>query len=244
MSSSLKVSFSPKKEQVTAIKEWLIEENHLFAEEDFNGFFCNWNVIQSLFEKQQMAVVLLDRVPIGFAVWFDSSDFTATIDIVEIHHKYRGMGYGKILIDHLIEYFRRRGIVAIDLQCAPVSSKTYWKSLGFTEFEDNPRINKDCYKLLIPINENYPQDNDLDEVIEIWDIDFYSADNSPPKWSWAVKFIHGTNNLLVPIILPGHYDWRIRWKKDGNILIDQKVKYFGKDEIWYAGYIILRSLKI
>lgn len=240
---NLKISFAPKESHLKVIKEWLIIERDLFVDGDFNGFYCNWRIIQSLFQEQQMAVALLDDFPVGFVVWFESSDFSATIDIVEIHHKYRGMGYGKILIDQLIDFFRGKGIVAIDLQCAPISSKSYWKGLGFTEFVDIPRIDKDCYKLLVPINEHCSQNKDLDEVIEIWNIDFYRADNTPPKWSWVVKFIPGTDHLLLPIILPGHYDWRIRWKKDGNTLIDQKVRYFGKDEIWHAGYIILRSLK-
>lgn len=241
---NLEISFTPNKNQLIAIKDWLIEERDKFLDTAFNGFFCNWTNIQSHFENEQMAIVLLDKRPIGFVVWYKSSDLTITIDIAEIHFNFRGKGIGKFFIDQIIEYFRKRGIVAINLQCAPVSSKSYWEKVGFIPYDERMGRNNEHYKLIAPSCPIFKPEleDDNSEVIELWNLETFQANDALPKWTWKVEYKFGTRKLSKPIINPSYYDWRIRWRKGETVFGDHKVKYFGNENILHGGFLVLNSL--
>lgn len=241
MKISIEISFKPTQQQMDIIEGWLIDED-----KDLNqGFYCNWNIIQSSFNKNGIAIISLNRLPIGFAIWNHSLDYTVTLDIVEINPKFRGQGFGNILISQLFEYFKSKKIVVVDLQCSPANSENYWRKLKFAEFPDFMRRNggnKNLYKVLIPSNS--PQIvKDSVEQIELWNGEPFETRNKKPTWTWKIKFIKGTRQLAEPIIFPCHYDWRIRWKKDNTIIVDDKVKYFGTQEICFGKYIIINQLK-
>ena len=48
-------SFAPPKDQLDEIERWLIEEDNLKGE----GFYCNWEIIASSFDKKNLATVSL-----------------------------------------------------------------------------------------------------------------------------------------------------------------------------------------
>ena len=146
----MKITFTPNKSHVYTIRNWLIEEQINFRRDDFNGFYCNWRLIISSFEKKQMAVALQKDFPIGFATWYERPNYSAAIDIVEIHFRHRHRGIGTILVNQLFTYFKAKGKVAIDLECNPSASKSFWKKLGFIEFDPTVATEQDLHKIPIP----------------------------------------------------------------------------------------------
>jgi len=78
-------------------------------------------------------------------------------------------------------------------------------------------------------------------LIEIWDNEPVKTTDLPPTWVWSVIF-EQEKKLKTSIIHPCYHDWRIRWKKDGAVMIDDKVKYFCKQRILFGTFLILEVL--
>ncbi|HNP98507.1 MAG TPA: GNAT family N-acetyltransferase [Bacteroidia bacterium] len=242
-SDKIQVSFSPTINQIDEIEKWLIAERKKTGE----GFYCNWNIIKSLFQKNQLAAITHNKKAIGFATWSYTSDLTARIDIVEIKPTYRNKGIGRALIMRLFHFLKERNICVVGLQCSPSNSEVVWKRLGFIDFPGNPEkygfyIDEDkrLYTMLIPPLQP-SHDHESYETIELWKDEPYRTKDIQPTYKWHIVFKNGTRELLKPIIQPGHYDWRIRWQIKDKIIVDNKVKRFG-NEIDFGNFIIIKEL--
>jgi hypothetical protein len=82
---------------------------------------------------------------------------------------------------------------------------------------------------------------DTEDKIELWIDEPYMTRNISPKYTWNIDFIKDTRRLAKPIIHPAHYEWRIRWTSNGQIVVDHKVKYFPTD-IYFGTFIIIDEL--
>jgi GNAT superfamily N-acetyltransferase len=243
--NDLEIDFKPTKEHLNTIKAWLIEEREKSGE----GFFCNWEVITDAFAKKTMVLIYKSKSPIGFLTWFDWGAVT-TIQIAEIKPGLRRMGYGRLLAEFFFSKMTQQGVVALNLHCQPTKSEKVWKKLGFKEypnvrdFEDfHDEDGKHLYKILVPhLKPSSPKENN--ERIELWSVEPYQTTNNPPLWQWYPKFEKNNRTLVKPIIFPGKRDWNIRWTKEGKIMIDDKVKRFGKMEIDFCNFIIITQLPL
>ncbi len=94
---SYQVTFSPTYKQVGEVEKWLITERQKTGD----GFYCNWNIIKSSFENNELATISLNNKTIGFATWRLTSDKTARIEIAEVEPTNRNKGIGKILTTQL-----------------------------------------------------------------------------------------------------------------------------------------------
>ncbi len=230
----MKISFKPTEKQITEIKKWLIEEQNDTGE----GFYCNWERILSSFTKKNAVVISIDKKTIGFATWKYSYDFIATLDIVEIKPTHRWRGVCKELILQLFKHFIGENIYAVDLQCAPASSETAWKQLGFKSLHENDEEkNKQLYQILIPTSKTSIF-NEENEFIELWN----EEPNSEATWTWKLEFKKGTRNLITPIVHPCNKDWKIKWRYRGVTLKDDQVKYWRKDEIDFGDFLIITKM--
>jgi predicted GNAT family acetyltransferase len=243
---SYQVIFSPTNKQVDEIEKWLIAEK----KETGNGFYCNWNIIESSFYKNELVTISYNNKTIGFATWRLTTDKTARIEIAEVKPTHRKKGFGKKLTNQLLNFLKDKGACVVDLQCAPETSEPIWKRLGFVEFPDpskNYNFNYDGdKKLYMILSEHLPTSSvqRADETIELWNDEPYTTDeNTPPTYLWNIDFIDGTRKLSKPIIHPAHYDWRLRWKINGKTIKDDKVKRF-KTEIYFGDFIIIDELPI
>ncbi len=239
----IQVSFSPTINQIDEIEKWLIAERKKTGE----GFYCNWNIIKASFQNNQLGIITYNKKTIGFATWMLTSDLTARIDIAEIKPTYRNKGIGRVLIMQLLSFLKKRNICVIDLQCSPSNSEDVWKRLGFIDFPDNPEKygfyfdeDKRLYITLIPTLQP-SQNHESDETIELWNDEPYLTKDVQPTYKWNLEFKNGTRELVMPIIQPGHYDWRIRWQIKDKTIVDNKVKRFGK-EIVFGKFIIIKEL--
>ena len=242
--NNYKVTFSPTKEQLDEIEKWLIDENKIAN----SGFYCNWKIIISSFNVNELATISLNNETIGFVIWSIISDKTARIEIAEVKPSFRNSGFGKKLIDQLIVYLKENNIYVIDLLCAPADSEFFWKSYGFVEFPDPPenyKFRTDDDKKLYKILSDHLQpntDRQNDEIIQLWNDEPYRTKEMPtPSYSWNIEFIEGTKRLIKPIIQPANNDWRILWSIKGKTIIDGKVKRFTK-EIVFGTFIIIDEL--
>lgn len=239
MKISIEILFKPNQKHLQQIEDWLLEEE----EATRNGFYCNWNIIKNSYENNEMSIIVLNKVVIGFVIW-QIYHYSATINIIEINPKYRGQQFGNLLINQLFQFFKTKGIVVVELQCAPETSESYWKLQKFIEFPDFERWNsgnKKLYKILVP-HCKYQKLTDKFEQIQLWDDEPYATKNKKPVWTWKIKYKKGTNKLIEPIIFPSDYNWRICWKKDNEIFVDDKVKYFDKQKIIEGKFIYINEL--
>jgi len=142
----------------------------------------------------------------------------------------------------LFDHFRSKLIYVVDLCCAPASSQSYWRGLKFKaspSFEGSDSINKELYRIIVECSKSQNVISKAPEIIELWDGEPYETINSIPNWTWRVKYNKGTKELKTPIIIPGHPNWRIRWRKGELVIFDGKVWRFKKKEIYFGGYIVI-----
>lgn len=236
------VSFSPTSQEIGQIEQWLTDERNETGE----GFLCNWRVIKSAFDENEIATILIDGEPVGFITWQIFSKRCAEIVIAEVKPSHRNRGLGKSLVNSLFEFFRKKNIVVVSLECSPESSEPIWRKLGFVDFPDtpekynlNPYGNKNLYRVLIPSLQT--SQAGVGETIELWNDEPYIALSSSPNYIWNLEFKQGGRELVKPIVHPSHYDWRMRWSDNGKVIKDSKVKHFGS-EIDFRRFIIISEL--
>jgi len=242
---SYQVTFSPTIKQVGEIEKWLIAER----KKSGDGFYCNWDTIKSSHSRNELVTISLNNKTIGFATWQLTTERTARIEIMEVKPTHRHKGIGKKLTTKLLNYLTDKNICVVDLQCSPETSEPVWKKLGFIEFPDPPEnynFNSDDSKqLYIILTENLQTSSvqHTDETIELWNDEPYRTNNTLPTYTWNLEFVPGTRKLAKPIIYPGHYEWRLRWKINGKTIKDDKVKRF-VTEIDFGTFIIIDELTL
>lgn len=238
--SEIKYSFSPTKYQLNEIKNWLIEEINSTG----FGFYDNWNCIESAYNKREIATISENNQTIGFITWSNYAKFSAIINITAIKSTHRNKGVGKKLISKLFTKLIFKNIYSVRLECAPSTSELFWRHIGFTDFPSCHYwngINKNLYKILVP-HLNQEREETMDEYIELWDNEPDFTEKLNSTWKWKLIFKDGTRELKNPIIHPCRKDWRIRWKNIDKIIIDEKVKRFGENEIIFEDFIVINKL--
>jgi len=237
MENEYKINFPPSKIDLKKIEDWLIKENEKYDE----GFYCNWNIIESSFKKNSLITLEQNDFPIGFVVW-RQSDIFIEIDIMEIHYDYRTKGFGRIFFGIFSESFKAKGVVAIKLFCEPRESEHFWRKMGFIKFPQRGCSESDLtfYKPLIEVCETTETPNELNKI-ELWDVEPYQLKNKKSRWSWDIITENGL--LIKPIIQPCHVNWNIRWTKNGKIQKEDKVKYFSTNNpIEFSPFVFIKRL--
>ena len=238
MSTIIKIDFNPKEADWIYVQNWLKEEDHNSGK----GFYCNKRIIQNAFQNHGMAIISVDKKAIGFVTWYFNAEYSARIDITEIHPDYRKFGYGRVLINHLLQYFAAQNIYTVDLECAPVSSVHFWKKFKFCAFPPNVSDTSEkveLYKILIDSSRPVRSKVDANEVVELWNGEPFETDDQNPYRTWKLEYIKGTRILKKPIICPCDFDWRIRWRKGSEVFYDEKVKRFKRIKTQDGRYLII-----
>lgn len=241
MSTTIKIDFKPKKVDWEYIQNWLIEEDAKSG----TGFYCNIDLIKQSFVRNKMVVITVDNKAIGFVTWYLDSASSARVDITEIHPNYRKLGYGRVLVNHLFQYFVEKNIYTVDLQCAPVSSVHFWKKIKFREFPKHEiwvSQKIELYKILVDTLKPVALNPNNTEVIELWSGEPYETKDLEPVLRWKLGYIKGTKKLKKPIITLCDVEWRIRWRKGNDVFYDGEIKRFAKLNIQYGRYLAIVSL--
>ena len=129
----MKIVKKPTEAHLKDLYRWLKAEQIASGE----GFFCNWNIIESSFSEDKLYIVESGSRAVALLVkWQFSSNFG--IDILTVEPRYRGSGIGRYLATGLIDEAKSENAEKISIQCMPTSSEAFWKSIGFTEDPDKP----------------------------------------------------------------------------------------------------------
>jgi len=228
----MNLNVNPNSKQLEEIKFWLIEEYEKFNQ----GFYCNWNVIESAFNRKQFFSFEIKRQIIGFISWTAYSNPYVVIDTMEIHPNFRKKGFGKILYQKAENYFRQQNYIAIQLFCSPKESEKFWKKMKFTKFPETGYSEPELsyYKPLIEINK--PINKEANNKLELWDLEPYEIKEQKPKWTWEIK------ENQKPILQPYNANWNLRLTLNGKIEKENKVKYFSpKREIEIGPFLFIEK---
>lgn len=216
----MKIIKNPNIEQLAEIKNFLIEEDQL----NNDGFYCNWNIIEKSFHENHLFALDLKGEILGFLTWTSYENQYLAIDIFVVNQKYRNKGFGKIFYEKVEKYFMENNFIAIKLFCSPKSSEMFWKKMGFTKFPDRGHSEPELsyYKPLIQ-TKVLSDNNNLTDKFELWDLEPYQIKGQTAKWTWSIE------DNKYPILTPCNSNWNLRLTKNGQLIKEDKVKYFDRN---------------
>lgn len=222
IAKELQINSKPSKTDLSVIEKWLQEE----LEETGEGFHVNWNVIEKAFYDNNLITFSYQNSSIGFVTFYES-DIHVEVEIFVIEPKHREKGMGKFFYEKVAEHFKLKSYLALKLFCSPPDSEAFWEKMGFIEYPDigfgKHRLT--YYKPLIGTLKTSTNEKHKNKL-ELWDCEPHQKKDTPPTWSWDLDI---NNNPTLPIMLPCHHDWVLRWVKNGVIKQENKVKYFASN---------------
>ena len=238
MKDEIQINITPTQSDLAKIEEWLIDEERELNE----GFYCNWNIIKKTFNSGELITLNLKEKPIGFLVW-SKGEIYAEIDILEIKPDYRKNGIGKVFFEQISDYFKQKGFLVIKLFCSPRESEKFWKKMGFIKFPDRGYSESDLtyFKPLIK-TQSTSANQKTENKIELWDVEPYQKNSSQPKWTWNVEL--SDDKLEFPIIQACNCNWNLKWTKNGEIVKEEKVKYFDskKNRVDFSPFLHIEKI--
>ncbi len=213
--------------QLEEIKVWLIEED----KKTNQGFYCNWNIIETSFNRNLFFTFEFEEKIIGFLCWTDFDSYIG-IDIMEIHPEFRNKKFGREFYKKAEKYFQSKKYKAIKLFCAPKESEHFWKKMEFRKFPNRGCSEPELtyYKPLIELNE--PVIEGCDNKLELWNLEPYQIKEQKANWIWNIK------NNNKPILQPCNPNWNLRLTLEGKVINEDKVKYFSRDKEIYLGHFL------
>ncbi|GEM_PF-4031783 len=124
-----------------ASQEW--KEGGYRGNQPVQGFRCNWD---SVVEEWREGLSKIHCLVVNCRV----VGFLDGTDILEIHPDNRGLGYGRILSDFMLQLAWEQGRSVVKIEIARLSAKPFWKQMGFTVVEDRGGCGdgKFAYKIL------------------------------------------------------------------------------------------------
>lgn len=230
----MNIVLNPNSDQLEEMKKWLIEED--LTSND--GFYCNWNIIQNSFDKQNLIILEKNNKSIGFVCWNTFGEPYAIIDIMEIHPKFRKQGFGEAFYKKIEEFFKSKRFKVIKLHCSPPSSEAFWQKMEFQKFPKRGYSESELtyYKPLIKTN--IPTLDDVQNKLELWDMEPYQVnEEKKARWRWEI------GNNKRPILHPCNPNWNLRLSKNGKIIKEDKIKYFDrKNEIEIGPFLFIENI--
>ena len=232
------IVIAPKEQDIDEILVWLKRER------DSNGvgFYNNRDVIYKSFQSGKAIVLKHGVENIGMVIWSED-EIHVNIDIFVINPYCRGQGYGRLFYKAISEYFRNEGFKAMKLFCSPQSSERFWMKMGLHKFPDcGWKEHELTYYGILVDTASITYIRNADKI-ELWDVEPYGAEEKEPKWIWYIE----TQNeeLMYPIVQPCNCNWNLRWSRKGQVLKEEKVKYFTDEdyELYSSPFLYLDKLE-
>ena len=234
------IELAPTLQDINEILVWLKEERDRDARG--HGFYNNKNIIMDSFKLGNAIVFKHENKSIGLIVWNESDDILVNIDIFVIHPSYRGNGFGELFYHDVCNHFVEKGFKAVKLFCEPKTSEKFWVKMGLLKLHDCGYTEHELtyYGILIDVASTIYINNA--EKIELWDVEPYEATEVEPRWTWYIENDEG--KLLYPILHPCNCNWNLRWSRNGDVLKEDKIKYFtNKDfELFKSKFLYIEKL--
>ncbi|AKH95211.1 GNAT family N-acetyltransferase [Elizabethkingia anophelis] len=230
----MRIILNPNLDQFKEIEHWLIEELQTTRE----GFYNNWDIIKNYFGKKQVIILEKDNKSIGFACWSNSWELYAGLEIMAIHPDFRRSGFGKWFYEKIEAFFKKKKFFAVELHCSPPTSESFWKKMNFIKFPERGYSDPPLmyYKPLMETNDPVEIESELSDKLELWDLEPYQVKEQKPRWTWKM----GENDR--PIIQPCNRDWKLRLTIGGEVITENKIKYFDRNvEIDVGSFLYIES---
>lgn len=233
------IDIDPERQDIDEILNWLKDEKK------HNGasFYSNKNIIEQSFEDDNSIVFKLGEKNIGLAIWNNYDELIVDIDIFVIHPNYRNQGLGQFYYNEILNFFRNKGFKVIKLFCAPPISERFWKKIGLIKLPECGCAEHELTYYMFLVDTASIEYINMSDKIELWDTEPYKAKEKKPKWTWYVEIKNGV--LSYPIIHPCNCNWNLRWSRNGQVLKEEKVKYFTNDdfELYNSPFLYIDELK-
>jgi len=110
---------------------WLRAEDELTGE----GFYCNRNVISSLFLEGDGLCAISGESIVGFAV-FQMFSEGGNVQIIEVQPLFRGHGIGSVLLLAAVDVLRCRSAHYVDVECTSPAGEALCRRHGFETYTD------------------------------------------------------------------------------------------------------------
>jgi GNAT superfamily N-acetyltransferase len=217
----------PTQQHLDDLEAWLRREQ----EETGEGFFCNWNIIQSCFDDNVLHCAVQSGVAVALSVW-ERSRGRAEMHIVTVRPDLRRAGVGRRLVEHTMAELQRDGVVVVEGECKPTTSEPFWRRLGF---EDPPRHphGRGGIRLFRRLVDHHVATDDATCActLTLWSAPDYGIDADTESWTWNLGPLTGDGwRLGKPIIHPcPDPDWCVEVRASGNVLFRGKLKYLPED---------------
>lgn len=215
-----------------SIAKWLKQE----LENDVEGtFFNNIGMIENGAKSDRLVALIRaeDSMPVAFYLW---NEHETNVDIFSVKGDCRRRGLGKRLASHFIDDAKRRDLIGLVGECAPVSSMPFWKSMGFNTIRSpHGSIHPNWVGLPLPRKHLFPNGRPCQVEISIapeegrvfQPTDSIRAVESDGRIHLRYDFVH-----YAPVGDP-FIDVGI----DGRSIWNRKLKYFSTaveiDRPWY-----------
>jgi len=105
------------------------------SEADFQAILDSENV--HLFVLQDAGGTMTGTLSVG--IYRTPTGCKAWIEDVVVGHEFRGLGYGKLLVEHAIDFIRSSGADTISLtsNSSRIAANQLYQTLGFERYETN-----------------------------------------------------------------------------------------------------------
>lgn len=196
------------------IREWLEQE----LRDDVGGFFNNYNLI----EAGQLSGSLLalvrefDNFPVAFCLGESNIDIFA----VKVDHQRQRLG--SKLARYFIDAARQRDVIGLSGECVPVTSKPFWKAMGFVSVP-SPWCKDNRHWVACPL----PHERELPEGLRCkFEITLKDAGDQQPLFQCGSLLNGGRYTLARDFchFIPSP-NTRLEFYSDGELIFSDKVKY-------------------
>ncbi|QDT04255.1 Acetyltransferase (GNAT) family protein [Rubripirellula lacrimiformis] len=224
-------------DDLARIHEWLTEEHEA---NDGASFLCNFALIGSGQTNGSLFALVRDSdsLPVAFSLG------DGNVDILAVHHRMRRQGFGRYLAKHAIDHALSRDLIGLYVECAPITSKPFWLSLGFTPVQSPRRIdNLNWVALPLPHDNELPNAPKSDVVI--------SCSSNSKDWSDPFETQGVIEDGLIQLARDfsfynaHYYDTLLKIVLDGTELYCDKAKYLRDNGLDFdSPWIRVRSVRI
>jgi len=227
----MEIIFDANKRHVNQIKNWLHDEKMQGEVDYYSSFYGQIHILA----KNNFVCLVVDGEAISYINYQLSSDRQeCLIELACTKKEYRGKGYGKILLNTLIEELKLKGCVLMYLYCSPASSQKVWRKMDFQKFNSGDSKIW-MYKPLVDILKPTKKKDLPKSYIALWKSEGVNKIEHP-------DFVWNLASLKKPIIYPADDRWKLKYVKDGVTISEREVYYSSFAKTDSLKFIIIQSL--